>query len=419
MKIIYVQQYFNTPDMVGGNRPYEMATRFTEAGHDVHVVTTRRDPDPGDRTVEVRRVNGFTVHLIPAAYRQTMPSWQRIRAFLTYAMRASVLARRLRGDVVFASSTPLTTAIPGMYATAFRRSPLVFEVRDLWPAIPIALGYLHNPLLRSAAVLLERLAYRRAKTIVALSPDMASEIIAQGVPPEKLVVAPNAADVGRFDVPAEAGLRFREERDWLADRPLLVYCGTLGKVNGLTYLVEIASELRELGSDAVVAIYGQGSERPATEALAETLGVHGTSVRFFDPVPKQDLPAILSAATLCTSFWIPIPVLASNSANKLFDSMAAGRPIAINHGGWQAEIIARARTGLVLPESDAPAAAREIHAWLSLPVAERQQYGERAKRIGVEEYSRDISAARVLDTLEAAVGPTFTRPEIDVAGRDT
>ncbi|WP_309133851.1 glycosyltransferase family 4 protein [Cellulomonas sp.] len=403
MRIVYVQQYFNTPDASGGNRPYETSRRWREAGHEVHVVTTRRDPAGGSRAVETEDLDGVLVHRIPVAYHQTMSPRQRVRAFLTYAARASVVARRLRGDVVLASSTPLTAAVPGIYATALRRTPMVFEVRDLWPAVPIALGYLRNPVLRGAALLLERVAYRRAARVIALSPDMATAIVASGTPPEKVVVATNASDVARFDVPTSAGEQFRAANPWVGSRPLIVYCGTLGRVNGVTYLVEIAAALQRRGSDAVVAVYGTGSERPEAEDRARDLGVLGTVVHFFDPVPKNELPSVLSAATLCTSFWIPVPVLESNSANKFFDSMAAGRPIAINHGGWQADVIRAEGTGLVLPARDAEQSAAMLDEWLRLPEAERVACGERARKLGATTYSRDVVAARALAAVEAAV----------------
>src|SRR5205823_13311940 len=140
MRIVYLHQYFVTPQMAGGSRSYEMARRLVAAGHDVHMVTSDRDAAdahaPWRHSVEA----GIHVHWTPIAYDNRMSYGERMRAFLRFAWRAARKAVALRGDVVFATSTPLTIAIPAVYAARRLRVPMVFEVRDLWPEVPIAIG---------------------------------------------------------------------------------------------------------------------------------------------------------------------------------------------------------------------------------------------------------------------------------------
>ena len=409
MRITYLHQYFVTPDKPGGTRSYEMARRWADAGHDVQIVTSDREPGKGTRAgVRTENIDGFTVHWLHVPYTNEMQAPARLRAFLAFAFRSAALARSLRGDVVFATSTPLTIVLPALWAVLGRRTRVVFEVRDLWPAVPIAMGALRNPLARRAALLLERLAYSRATTVVALSRDMAAHILDLGYPARKVVVATNASDLELFGVPDEVGARFRREVLGLSDVPLVVYCGTLGRANRVSYLVGVAAKLRDLGSDAVVAIFGAGWERQHILDLARQQGVLGTHLLVHDPVPKRDLPQVLNAADLCLSLFIPEPVLASNSANKYFDAMAASRPVAINYGGWQAEDIAKHGTGLVLPEDDPAEAARLIVDWIATSPEQKQDQREAARRLAESEFSRDVIAARVLTVLTAAADPSHT-----------
>ena len=115
---------------------------------------------------------------------------------------------------------------------------MVFEVRDLWPELPIAIGALKNPFLISAARLLEKYAYKNADRIVALSPGMKEGITKTGPGEDKVAVIPNSCDRGLFRVPPEEGERLRRRYDWLVDRPLVIYLGTFGKVNGISYLAD-------------------------------------------------------------------------------------------------------------------------------------------------------------------------------------
>src|SRR6185295_8166233 len=116
MRVIYLHQYFNTPDMAGGTRSYEMARRLVAAGHEVHMVTTWREPT--DKTGWfVTSEAGITVHWLPVPYSNYLSYARRIRAFLRFAWASSRKAAALPGDVVFATSTPLTVAVPGIYAS--------------------------------------------------------------------------------------------------------------------------------------------------------------------------------------------------------------------------------------------------------------------------------------------------------------
>ncbi|MEQ9447920.1 MAG: glycosyltransferase, partial [Rhodospirillaceae bacterium] len=101
-------------------------------------------------------------------------------------------------STVLATSTPLTIMIPGVAIKLLRKIPMVFEVRDQWPRVPIALGILRNPLAISLARWMERTAYANAAHIVALSPDMRDGIAEVGVSRDKISVIPNGADTELF-----------------------------------------------------------------------------------------------------------------------------------------------------------------------------------------------------------------------------
>ncbi|MFY0580962.1 glycosyltransferase [Cystobacter fuscus] len=155
---------------------------------------------------------------------------------------------------------------------------------------------------------------------------MKAGVEAAGVSPEKITVIPNLCDPERFQVPASEGEKFRSKYPWLGDRPMVLYAGTLGLVNGVDYLVRVAADMLKRDPEVRFVIMGHGREEQALHGLAERLGVRDRNLFFLPSVPKADIPAVLSAATLATSLFTDVPGMQDNSANKFFDALAASRP---------------------------------------------------------------------------------------------
>ncbi|MEH1166208.1 glycosyltransferase family 4 protein [Micromonospora sp. CPCC 205539] len=401
MRIVYLHQYFRTPQMSGGTRSYEFARRLVQRGHEVHVVTSDTDsvPDVGPTwrtTVEA----GVVVHWAAVPYRNAMSFRARISAFGQFARLAAARAASLEQDVIFATSTPLTIAIPAVYSARRRRVPMVLEVRDLWPEVPIALGALRSPLLRRAATTLEVWAYRNAAHVVALSPGMAAGVRAR-CPGATVTVVPNGCDRHLFADADTAGRALRDRTPWLGGRPLILYAGTLGLVNDVGYLVRMAATLRRDHPDVRVALVGQGAEAAHVRALAVESGVLGRNLFLLDQVSKAEVVAFFAACDLAVSTVRDEPALHANSANKVFDGWAAGRPVAVNHEGWIADVLRRSGAGLVLPAGDPAAAATLVGAFVTDP-ARTAAARAAARVVAATEFDRDLLFERFEQVLQEA-----------------
>ena len=208
MKIIYLHQYFNIPQMSGGTRSYEMTRRFVAAGHEVHMITSSRERNNDASKWVEEIIDGIHVHWLAVPYSNKMDFKARVSAFLKFAVASGAKAYRVGGDVIFATSSPLTIALPAVYAARRLRKPMVFEVRDLWPELPIAVGALKNLFLKKTAKWLERFAYKNADHMIALSPGMAKGVIKSGYPPDKVHIIPNSCDTDLFQVPQSEGQKF-------------------------------------------------------------------------------------------------------------------------------------------------------------------------------------------------------------------
>lgn len=397
MHIIYLHQFFNTLDMSGSTRSFELARRMVAAGHRVDIITTLQEPS-AQRGWFTTIESGINVHWLPVRYSNRMNYPTRVAAFLKFAVRGAVRAGNIRGDVVFATSTPLTIAIPGVYAARRRGIPMVFEVRDLWPEVPIAIGALKNPLLRFAVKALERFSYANSAAVIALSPGIAQGVLRCGYPAEKITIVPNAADLELFRRNTAQGRAFRERMGIEESKILVGYLGTLGWLNGVSYLVRMAVTLKD-DPRFMFLTAGDGLECESIAALARAEGVLGRNFLMLPKVAKIDVPALFSAVDVATSLFLPIPEMEANSANKFFDALAAGCCVAINYGGWHAQLLQESNAGVRL-DADPTRAAAELQALAEQPGRIRTA-GDNARKLAEDRFSRDELAAKVNAVLTA------------------
>jgi len=398
MRILYLHQYFRTPDMPGGTRSYEMARRLVAAGHDVDMVTADCEGDRKFGEFRQSEVAGINVHSVAVPYSNFMSYPNRIKSFLQFSWYATRKALSLPADIVFATSTPLTIAIPGFCAARYHQIPMVFEVRDLWPEVPIAMGAIRNPVFKFATRRLEQWAYRSSEHIVALAPGMKDDVVATGYPADKVTVIPNGCDVELFHIDPERGRALRNAHPWLGDRPFVIYTGSLGLAHGVDYLVRLAAAVRPLDPEVRILVMGEGSQKENLRNLAQSLGVLGENFFLMDAIAKESIPEWLEAADFVCSVICDQPALYKDAVtNKFFDGLAAGKPILNNFFGWQSQICIEEDIGIIVDRHDLERAASSLvnalrnEAW-------RIEAGKRARQLALTRFNRD-NLANQLDTI--------------------
>jgi glycosyltransferase involved in cell wall biosynthesis len=408
MHILYLHQYFHTPEQVGGTRSYEFARRFVDHGHSVSMVTARDHSVPWQTQGVLRRreVSGVDVLEVKAGYNSgrlgtKLPYHKRISAFIQFALASCWATLQVPGpDVVFATSTPLTIGIPGMFASKRWRVPLVFEVRDLWPEAPIQMGALRHPALIALARWLERTIYRNSKHVVALSPGMAAGVKEAGVPEERITIIPNASDLDLFR-PDVDGANVRKRFD-LEGRFVCSYFGTMGEANDLTYVVQAAKLLQEQGDGRIAFIlHGGGKRRPQLESACQRHNL--SNIVFSDPVPgKYAIARLAAASDVCMTIYKNVPILYTCSPNKFFDSLAAGRPVLVNTPGWLRELVQEYEIGVYVEPESAESIVEQVTYLRDHPeICER--YGQNARALAEERFSRGMLAGNLEAILVEAV----------------
>ena len=395
MRLLYIVQYFNFPDQTGSTRPYDLASAFVRYGYDVIVLTSDESGNAQQKWTLIER-DGLKVYRLDCPYDNKMGFVKRIFAFCKFFIQASVKQFTLDYDFILASSTPLTNGIPALLAKRLRKKPYIFEVRDVWPGVPIAMGYFKNILAQKILYTLEKRIYKKASSIVPLSVGMDYNI-RQRYPNDKSVVIPNISEIKRFSNPQKT-----VNIEFPYGKKILLYAGTFGNVNGLRYVNQLAKETLYLDPDLWYYLIGYGKEKEEIRREAEKLGLLNKNVFIFDPVRKADLPYLYNNCTVGSSFVIDIPALWDNSANKFFDTLAAQKPIVINHKGWQADVISENNIGYVLPSIIAHETAKDFVAYMNNHELLKQQ-GKNGYQLAKREYSLDKAVKRYLSIFEKVI----------------
>lgn len=403
MKVLYFHQHFSTPRGSAGIRSYEMAQALIRHGHHVTMVCGRYGPGTTGLTDDfengMRRgtVDGIDVVEFELAYSNRDGFLKRTKTFLAFSIRSAKFALSEPSDLVFATTTPLTAGIPGIAARWLGRKRFVFEVRDLWPELPRAMGVIKNPIVLQLMSWLEWLSYRSAHRLVGLSPGIVDGIVRRGVEPENVALIPNGCDINIFSQAAGA---------WrpagIAHTDLMaVFAGTHGTANGLDAVLNAAAELvRRSRRDIKIVLIGDGQHKDKLVARAASEAL--TNVIFCDPVNKETLAGLMASTDLGLQLLANVPAFYyGTSPNKFFDYLAAGLPTLINYPGWLAEIVKQQNCGLAVPP-DNPVAFADALIWAAENREQLKAMGQRAAYLANVEFNRAKLAEQFVEWLQAA-----------------
>lgn len=405
MKILLLSEKF-PPEVAGTRRAMDQARLWAEAGHDVTVVTQVPNQPEGvifdgwrNRLWQQADWHGVRVVRIWTYPAPNSGVVRRTLDYVSYAVSVAVQAWRFpRVDVILASSPQIFVPVAALLLGLLRWKPWVFEIRDLWPDSIRAVGASGSPLLW----LVERMElflYARARHIVVVTEAFRDNLVARGVPAEKITVNRNGIDMDVFSRDAIAGTA-RERLGVPRDRILAGYIGTTGMAHGLNTVIDAAALLRHR-DDIELLIQGEGAERAALEARAAELGL--TNLRFRDFVPQDEVADYIAALDISIVHLKDQPLFRTVIPSKIFEIMAMENPMVMAVEGESARIVEAAGAGLCIASEDASAMAAAIER-LADDAAERARMGASGLAYVRSNFDRRRLAGEVVEALAAAVG---------------
>ncbi len=405
MKVLYYHQYFSTPAGSNGTRSYELARDLVRHGHQVTMVCLRTDRSVTGLTGGSRNgrrhgfVDGIEVIEFDLPYSNHAGLLERALVFLRYSWQSLLIALGSDADLIFATTTPLTAGIPGIAARWLRGTPFVFEVRDLWPELPRAMGVVRNPLVLRALSILEWCSYHSADACIGLAPGICEGIADRGISPSRITSIPNACDLELFQ-PLEAQQSKQPELISGLASPIsagsfvAAFTGAHGLANGLDAVLDAAAELQRKGRHDIRLLFiGDGRCKPALEQRVKAEGL--VNCQFLPPIPKPKLAQILGRSVHVGLMVLDdVPAFyRGTSPNKFFDYLSCGLPVVNNYHGWLADLIREYQLGIPVSPRD-PIAFAEALLTLADDPCRREAIGAEARRLAESHFSRVVLAGQ-------------------------
>jgi glycosyltransferase involved in cell wall biosynthesis len=395
MHILYFHQHFSTPSGATGTRSYEMAKKLLSLGHSVTMVCGSYNVGAtglANNFINGRRegdVEGIHVIEFDLSYSNTDGFTTRSWQFVKFAYQSVKIALKSDYDLLFATSTPLTASIPGIFSKIFRRKKFVFEVRDLWPELPKAMGVISNPLILWGMSVLEKLSYAQADACIGLSPGIVEGIKRRSRKDLPVALVPNGCDISLFESKTET---FEMPFEIKEGQVVACFTGAHGLANGLNNILDVAQELKSRGDDKIIILFvGEGGVKPNLIERAKQQQLDNCI--FLDAMPKHQLVGLLNAADIGLMSLVNVPAFYyGTSPNKFFDYISCGLPVLNNYPGWLADMINEYECGIAVAP-DNPVALADALQNMAANKAALLQMGRKGKQLAKDKFNReDLSA---------------------------
>lgn len=402
MHIAVFSQYHTNPDCPATSRHYTLLAHIAKT-HRVTLLTT-----PAWKGQQLSQAYpwvpaGVEIREAQVPYDNKMGTARRAIAFAQYAYWAVREGLRIdKPDVIWGISTPLTAAWAAAQVARWRKVPWVFEVQDLWPAFPIAMGAVPTPLARQQLYQLEKRLYASAQHILPLSPDMTRYVTDLGVSAEKVTTVLNGTDLELAAHATPGAVQTLRQQQGLVGKRVILYAGTFGRANDIPTLVAAAEAMAATGADAVWLFLGHGFFEPIISAAAARWPGH---IRLVGGQARHEVFTWFALADVSIASFLAMPVLDANSPAKLYDSLAVGTPVVVTNRGWTKALVERHGCGWYVPAGDAQAMATLLHRLLAQPGL-LQEAGLRGQQLAEQEFDRQQLAGVVQQILESAESST-------------
>ena len=389
-KILYIHQYFKTPYEPGATRSYWIAQAMIKKGYDVTMLTSKNNL----KSIYVKeKIDGINVIYFGINYDQKMNIFSRFISFLKFMIISTVYSLSLKNiSLLYATSTPISVGIPALINKKLRNIPYIFEVRDLWPEVPIQMGAIKNKFLIFILKKFEKSIYQNAKHIIALSPGMKNGI--NNLFKSKISVFPNMSKIDLFSKKT-----YEKEFKNLGlnkNNFNVVYFGSIGLANDVNYIID-AAKILDYNNNIKFIFIGEGSQKSEIQKRVENLKLR--NIKFFNSMKIYDLVKILPEFDISLVTFKNLPILKTNSPNKLFDSLSAGLPIIVNSGGWTKDLVEKYHCGYYVNPEDPSTLVKKIE-FLSTNSEVKFKFSNNSYNLALSKYDKNIICKEIMYKIE-------------------
>ena len=410
MRILLIHQYFKESDITGGARFNEMTRVWKELGHEITVIAGDLDGQSSEKRLEYKKnfitrkmQDGIEVFRCNVSESYNKNFLGRLWGYFSFVISgtwAGIFRVKGKYDIIVVTSPPLFVGITAFILSKFKRTPFVFEIRDLWPESAIDTGIITNKWIIKFAYWFEAFIYRKAKKINVLTPAFYTKLVeTKKVSPNKIIEIPNAADfeisdelLNSFDVDA-----FRKDKGW-ENKFVITYVGAHGVANGLHQIIQTAEILKE--TNVLFVLVGDGMKKK--ELMAQVKSLTLDNVVFYDPVPKKEVLKFVLASDMGASVLMKNDTFKTVYSNKTFDYMSCKKPILMAIDGVSRELVEKAGAGIFVEPENPIDFSNKIKLYLDNNSLIAVQ-GESGYQYAKQNFDRVVLAKKYIDKLKQLI----------------
>ena len=364
MRILLIHQYFLEKDEGGGSRFNEMTKIWSSLGHKITVLSGMVNYATGKKPLIYKNLFFYkhdnfynNVDVIRSHVSESYNSsftgrlWGYF-SFIFSSVYAGLFKTKENYDVIIVTSPPLFVGITAIILSYFKKIPIVFEVRDLWPESAIDTGILNNKFLIQFAYWFESFIYKKAELINVLTPAFSEKLIKEkNVSENKVIFIPNAADFSLAEkIQSDSSfntIEFKKELG-LEDKFVITYVGAHGVSNHLIQLIDAAEKLQK--TNIVFQLIGSGMRKEYLQNQVIKRNIK--NVIFRSSVAKSDVFKYILASDMGASVLKKADTFKTIYSNKTFDYMSCKKPVFLLIDGISRELVEKANCGVyVEPEN--------------------------------------------------------------------
>lgn len=401
MHILLIHQAFASLDEPGGTRHHEFARFLADEGHQVSIIASKVSYLTGSsgnhsKSIEYDMDGKITIYR-SYTYSALHKSFiHRIISYFSFMVSSFFTAIKIKNiDVVWGTTPPIFQSVTAWLIATLKRTPFLLEIRDLWPAFAVAVGVLKNKAIIHLSLWLEKFLYHHADKIIVNSPGFIDHVQSRGG--QEVALIPNGADERYFN--ADSSISLRKELDW-EGKFVVLYAGAHGMSNDLEIVLQTA-KLLQLEKQILFIFLGDGKEKNILIQKATDMQL--SNVQFLNPVPKTEIANYLQASDACLAILKPIELYKTTYPNKVFDYMAAGKPVILAIDGVIREVVESANCGYFCEPGNPEYIANIIRKMDQLDKKAFSLLGSNGKRYLNQHFDRKIIAESFSDILDKMV----------------
>lgn len=361
MHILYCHQYFNTPDTPGSLRSYEISKSLIKKGHSVSIITSYGNSKKFNlykkKKITYKEIDGIKVYFIDSKF-SNLNHFSKILSFIYFSLICSLRVLTIKADLIYVTSTPLTIVIPALLKKLVSNTPFIFEVRDLWPDVPIKIKVLKNFFLIKLALYLEYLAYKHAKKIVVIVDGFKNYLVKN-----KNINSKKIITIYQFCYDTSINPKKSKKIIFKKNKSYLLYAGGIDFSHNVEYLVYLAEKIYLQNKNIVFLICGHGNHFSKVYLLAKKLNVLNKNLFFLGNIKREELLFVSKYSKAHIALANPnLPKfhLKNNANNKFFFAINCNKPILNNFTSWQTKISTKNNIGIKIDSFNFDIASNEI-----------------------------------------------------------